>query len=303
VKVYDAFLFSGEFDLLYLRVSELDPIVDYFVVVEATRTFQGHPRDVVPLEKDLRLAPYLHKLRHIVLDDLPRDTTPWVVEFAQRNALKQGVASAAPTDLVILSDVDEIPNPRAVQQAASRPSGEILSLDMRFFYYGFNWEHPTRWDRARIVRAKLLDFVSPQELRSCPYPDAALAHGGWHLSYFYKRKEIVEQIKSKARSFSHREYSTDKYLDDHYLEFCTTSGISWCTSPRYALKLRYREIGEGHPEHVRASADAWEDYCLAASDRDNLAEVRAEVLHAASVPWQRLPAGLQRSISATVRRR
>ncbi len=41
VTVYDAFLFSGEFDLLYLRVSELDPIVDYFMVVEATTTFQG----------------------------------------------------------------------------------------------------------------------------------------------------------------------------------------------------------------------------------------------------------------------
>ena len=48
VTVYDAFLFSGEFDLLYLRVSELDPIVDYFMVVEATTTFQGEPRSRRP---------------------------------------------------------------------------------------------------------------------------------------------------------------------------------------------------------------------------------------------------------------
>lgn len=58
MTVYDAFLFSGEFDLLYLHVSELDPIVDYFMVVEATTTFQGEPRSVVPLETDPRLAPF-----------------------------------------------------------------------------------------------------------------------------------------------------------------------------------------------------------------------------------------------------
>ena len=48
MTVYDAFLFSGEFDLLYLRVSELAPVVDHFVVVEATTTFQGRPRRRCP---------------------------------------------------------------------------------------------------------------------------------------------------------------------------------------------------------------------------------------------------------------
>ncbi len=154
MTVYDAFLFSGEFDLLYLRVSELDLIVDYFMVVEATTTFQGKPRTVLPLESDPRLAPFLHKLHHVVVDDLPRGTTPWVAEYAQRNTLRQVISSAAPTDTVILSDVDEIPSRSAIELAVARPAGEIIALEMSFFYYGFNWEAPKRWDRARAVRAR-----------------------------------------------------------------------------------------------------------------------------------------------------
>ncbi len=165
--------------------------------------------------------------------------------------LSQVISSAAPTDMVILSDVDEIPSRPAIEMAIARPPGEILALDMSFFYYGFNWETPARWDRARAVRASILQSVSPQELRSCPYPDTVIPEAGWHLSYFYKRKDIVERIKAKANSFSHREFASKKYLDDRYLAFCTTTGLSWCSSPRYAVKLRYRDVGIGHPEQVR----------------------------------------------------
>jgi beta-1,4-mannosyl-glycoprotein beta-1,4-N-acetylglucosaminyltransferase len=302
VTVYDAFLFSGEFDLLYLRVSELDPIVDYFMVVEATTTFQGEPRSVVPLESDTRLAPFLHKLHHVVVDDLPRGSTPWIAEYVQRNALSRVLSSAAPTDLVMLSDVDEIPSRPAIEMALTRPLGEILALEMRFFYYGFNWETPARWDRARAVRAKILQSVSPQELRSFPYPDTVIREAGWHLSYFYKRKDIVERIKAKANSFSHREYASEKYLNDRYLAFCATTGLSWCSSPRYAVKLHYRDIGIAHPEQVRKQGTIWGDYCLPAIDRDKFAEARANVLHAASFPWQKIPPNVQRAVSERVRR-
>jgi hypothetical protein len=300
MTVYDVFLFSGEFDLLYLRVSELAPVVDHFVVVEATTTFQGQPRTVAPLETDPRLAPFMSRIHHVVVDDLPRDTTPWVAEYVQRNALGRVRSYAEATDVVILSDVDEIPSRRAVELAAERPKGEILALDMRFFYYGFNWEQPARWERARVVRAKVLDRLSPQELRSFPYPDSVLPDAGWHFSYFYKRPEVVERIKSKANSFSHREYATAKYLDDRYLTFCATGGLSWCTSPRYALKLHYRAIGSAHPEQLTQARSAWEDYCLPEGDRDKLAEARAQLLHAASVPWGKLPPSVQRSITKRV---
>lgn len=302
MTVYDAFLFSGEFDLLYLRVSELDPIVDHFMVVEATTTFQGKPRSVIPLESDPRLAPFLDKVHHVVVDDLPRGATPWVVEYAQRNALNKAVSSAAPTDIVILSDVDEIPSRPAIETAIARPEGEILAFDMRFFYYGFNWEAPKRWDRARAVRAAMLQSVSPQELRFCPYPDTIIPDAGWHFSYFYKRKDLVERIKAKANSFSHTEYATPKYLDNSYLSFCTTTGLSWCSSPRYVDKLHYRDIGVYHPEQVRMHGTIWSDYCLPPSDRDKLAEARANALHAASIPWKKIPPKFQRAVSERVRR-
>ena len=46
-KVYDGFMFFNELDLLEIRLRELYDVVDTFVVVEATVTFSGHPRELV----------------------------------------------------------------------------------------------------------------------------------------------------------------------------------------------------------------------------------------------------------------
>ena len=42
--VYACFVFWKELDLLELRLHELDAVVDYFVLVEATHTFSGQPK-------------------------------------------------------------------------------------------------------------------------------------------------------------------------------------------------------------------------------------------------------------------
>ena len=96
-------------------------------------------------------------------------------------------SAARSTDMVILSDVDEIPSRPAIEMAVARPGGEIIALDMRFFYYGFNWETPARWDRARAVQARILQSVSASGATD-PYartPTRSFRTAGWHLSYFF----------------------------------------------------------------------------------------------------------------------
>ena len=288
MKVYDCVPFFNEVDLLRLRLSELDPVVDKFIVVQATTTFQGDDKPVIPLQDDARLAPFAHKLCHVVVADLPRTTTPWFAENLQRNQVKEALAEAQPDDLVLLSDVDEIPNRRAVRDAQVVPRGQVAAFDMSFFYYGFNWALPTRWNRARAFRAAALTYLTPTELRACP-PDITVAAAGWHLSYFYPRHELVQKIQTKAVAFSHGEYSTADYLQPRYLEFCLRGGLSWCTVPRYVLKLQFRELEATYPEDVTERPASWAGYCVPPRERDGVAEAKALFLSIAARTWLRAP--------------
>lgn len=46
-KIYDCFSFFNEVDLLDIRLNELDSIVDYFVIIESTRTFMKKEKPLV----------------------------------------------------------------------------------------------------------------------------------------------------------------------------------------------------------------------------------------------------------------
>ena len=69
MRIYDCFIFSNEWDLLRLRLDELDPVVDEFVIVQATTTFQGSAKEVVRLKNDSRFSQFSHKIRDIIVDN------------------------------------------------------------------------------------------------------------------------------------------------------------------------------------------------------------------------------------------
>lgn len=65
-----------------------------------------------------RFEPYLAKIRHIVIEDTPSEGSAWDREAFQRNALVRAFTDYEDTpvvqrhDLIIGSDVDEVPDPR-----------------------------------------------------------------------------------------------------------------------------------------------------------------------------------------------
>jgi beta-1,4-mannosyl-glycoprotein beta-1,4-N-acetylglucosaminyltransferase len=281
VKIHDCIIFADETELLYLRLRELYPIIDDFLIVHATTTFQGAPRNVVRVEEDSRFAPFMPKVRQLLVDDLPTRTSPWFAEYAQRNAMTRVLGSLPPDDLVLLSDVDEIPSRAAVDRARELPVGRVGTFDMRFFYYGLNWELPERWRASRVFHAAALEYLSPQELRSCP-ADVVFHEPSWHFSYFYERRLLVGQIRAKAGAFSHAEFAAPPYLDEGYLAFCTRAGLSWCTSPKYAIKLQFRSVDGTYPEDIKADMGRWQGYVLDAEERDHVAEARGWLLYLAA---------------------
>ena len=97
-RVWDAFIFFNEIEVLRLRLHTLSHAVHRFVLSEGTRTFSNKPKELLfqsVLDHDVELAAYLPQIEHVVVDDLPWGTGSqqnWDREFHSRNALLRGTA-------------------------------------------------------------------------------------------------------------------------------------------------------------------------------------------------------------------
>ena len=156
-KLFDCFPFFNELDLLELRLRELDGVVDHFVLVEARETFAGKPKPLHFEANAARFAPWADKITHIVVDHFPPRRSKWSNEHVQRAALQAGIAQAAPQDLVMLSDLDEIVKPEVLAGLKAQPpsKGEVLCFELRFFQFYLNLENPQqKWLRIgpRLAR-------------------------------------------------------------------------------------------------------------------------------------------------------
>ncbi len=106
--VYDCFLFLNEFELLDIRLHEMDSVVDRFVIVESAETFRGNPKPLnFPTQAD-RFSQFADKIIYIPLTEPLITDNPWVREAFQRNQIMRGLVDCKDTDIVMISDVDEI---------------------------------------------------------------------------------------------------------------------------------------------------------------------------------------------------
>ena len=129
-----------EVEALDWRVHELDQVVDDFVVVESRLTFSGEPRTLVRPDRDARFADIAGRLHVAIVKDPPEGTDPWKRERHQRKSVwKRGAAelSTAEDDLIIVSDVDEVPFPEVVDRLAF--SGFDEPIFIRPHWFNFNW--------------------------------------------------------------------------------------------------------------------------------------------------------------------
>ncbi|MBR0290255.1 MAG: hypothetical protein IJQ82_14870, partial [Selenomonadaceae bacterium] len=119
MKVYDCFTFYNEFELLELRLKALWNVVDHFVIVEANRKHNGEPKDFTFPKRAEEFKEFWPKIRFINADlsKIPfKGVGDWSLENAQRNMILRGIDDAQPDDLILISDLDEIPAPDIFQR-------------------------------------------------------------------------------------------------------------------------------------------------------------------------------------------
>jgi hypothetical protein len=244
--IYDCFTFFNEFELLELRLRELDNLVDKFVLVESTKTHPGHPKPLHFAQNRERYSAYADKIIHVVVDDMPGGDEPrdhWVRERFQRNAIGRGLVNCRPDDIIMVSDLDEIPNVATVKRlVANMPfQDDLLSstlhaalnsrLIRRIFSRGalrhilrknnpFVWrleQHPCCyflnlrsgdgnywWYGTKIAHYR--DMYSAEEMRYSGHK--TVKDGGWHFSYMGG----ADRIKAKVAATAHQEINNPESI-------------------------------------------------------------------------------------------
>jgi beta-1,4-mannosyl-glycoprotein beta-1,4-N-acetylglucosaminyltransferase len=214
MAIYDCFQFFNENLILDIRLNILNEKVDYFVVSECVYDHQGKKRS---LNFDLNnFKKFKNKIIYIVVDKVdkkylgPNYGPNSLIEQTQRNSIFKGLKNANADDLIIISDVDEIPDLRKLGLYNSKNYGVF---SQRMFNYKLNILNVTEsgWHGSKICKFK--NLKTPHWLRTLKFKKypfwrfdkiknlQIIENGGWHFSYL----QTPEAIRKKINSFSHGE--------------------------------------------------------------------------------------------------
>lgn len=155
--IYDCFTFCEELDLLEIRLHVLDKVVDKFVLVEGNRTFTGTEKPFYYLENKERFKAFEDRIIPIAVEDFPLESNPWAKENHQRNCIIRGLSGCKEDDILVISNVDEIPKPEVLR---SFKGNEITGIEMDLFNYYLNL---MRVDDYFYVGAKICRYKNIKE--------------------------------------------------------------------------------------------------------------------------------------------
>jgi len=257
MKIYDGFIFFNELDLLDIRLNTLYDIVDHFILVESSVTHQGTSKSYIFEENKKRFSKYLDKIIHIKINNTPDDfsnleeieaitfqdkiynsiirdiksTTLFNIndinergfgrDFFQKECVKLGMEFASEEDLLISSDLDEIPNPEIISRLSEFFEDDSLYTfsQLHYCYYlnmiyythinnsRINFEITNNWHGSRMGIWNILKDYSLNKLRA--QENNIIMNGGWHFSW----QGGKDRVKLKLQSYSHQENNKESIIN------------------------------------------------------------------------------------------
>ena len=234
MKIYDCFMYFDEEVVLDVRLNTLNEFVDYFVIVESIYTHKGDFRELKFNHK--KFEKFKDKIIYIVDEETYPQTDEINTEDSegeksrkaifnaayrengQRNLITRGLKKANDEDIIMVSDVDEIP--KLSELNFKNINEKIILFKQDMFYYKFNlWLPNLIWTGTKACKKK--NLVNPQWLRNIKdrkysffridtffsktkYTSIKVINdGGWHFSNIKTPKEIEFKLRSYLH---HREF-------------------------------------------------------------------------------------------------
>ena len=219
IKIYDAFNFFNELELLEIRLNILDPYVDYFVLVESTLTHSGLPKKLFFQENKHLFKKFEHKIKHFIIDKplkdfedakkrLDTETDPldksiiqealssdnvspsapsFLRDFYEKECVKKALIGLADDDICYVSDLDEIWNPELVIDYTKddifklRQTGYVYYLNNRSTQEDWGGWTGTIATKYKNIKDACLNHLRTHKKMESKY--LFLRNGGWHFTF------------------------------------------------------------------------------------------------------------------------
>jgi len=275
MRVFDCFPFFNELDLLEVRLHELRNVVDIFVLVEATLTTKGQPKPLYFDDSRQRFRPFLDKIRHVVVSDLPAHGSAWDREHLQKLAIKRGLGDVRADDVIIVTDADEIVHPSVVGQLGGFHG--FTKLRMRMYMYYINMFLRDDWDKPFALPGSLIDQIDDvnriRNLNKNPDSFPAdcrwrfLDNAGWHFTHVGG----ADRVREKLRAYVHQGGKYDEMLAEGGIEERMRTG----RAPGNLSMLRLVRVDESMPRFLRDNEQHFSDLGYLKSPWERVAELES----------------------------
>ena len=233
----DSFLFFNETELTELRIRYLNKIVDYFVVIEADITHQGKKKAWnFPKILENNLKEFSKKIQYHqinidpekikneeswIIDNIKGDDA-WRIENFQRNYIKVACNKFNESDVLIISDVDEIPSIKKLEFIKNSDFKKIapVVLEQHLFHIDCNFLKLESWRGSIVTTMQICNAYSPHQLRRSRNRISHFTDSGWSFSSFGGPNRVREKLESIA----HREFNNDKFKNTEHIINCKKTG-------------------------------------------------------------------------------
>ena len=275
MKIFDAFMYFNEDLILDIRFNQLNDYVDKFVIVESTYTHSGQPKKLNFNIQNFKK--FSDKIIYITVDDKPNNylkintddniqikqnkqiLNAMNLDNYQREKIADGVKIADGNDLILVSDVDEIPNLKLIN--LKKVSSKILIFKQFFFHYKFNlylkglthygtkgclkkYFKSPQW--LRNIKSKKYNFYRLDILFSDKKYNSVefIENGGWHFSNLLNEEQIVYKLKSYGH---HADFPKDllnrdlfrKLIDERMIMYDHSADKK---SDKYSKRIKLSEL-------------------------------------------------------------
>ena len=248
MTVYCCSEFFNELETLSIKLETLYSLVDYFVIVESTKTHSGNDKVLYYQENKDRFRKFHDKIIHLIVDDTPENyqallnmqpknelhekvigstqNAYWLDRYNQPAFIRDnyekeyvimGLENVNDNDIVLFGDLDEIPRPEALSKIIEIFEPEkAYHFQQNMFYCWYNVQKNEPWLGTCAISGKNALNRSLGEYRQFK-EGVGIANGGWHFTYIGDAKKIIQKIES----FSHVEFNlpfvkenVQRYIDN-----------------------------------------------------------------------------------------
>ncbi len=271
MALYDCFMYFDEDMLLDIRLNILNNTVDKFIIAEATRTHSGKEKK---LNFDInKFSRFKNKIKYLIIDDIPINVDSYKKDWSashirdqyQRNSLNRGLENCGSNDLIMISDLDEIPSPEKIKEFDIKK--KYACFLQKNFHQKMNLINKTieDWPGTKICQKKYLR--SPQWLRDIkvkkrpfwkfykPQAPQIIRNGGWHFNDLKKPEDLSKKFKSGA------------HQEENVNEFTNIKNIAKRISEKRDLlgrnyKYEIIKVDESFPDYILNNKEKYQEWIL-----------------------------------------